>query len=103
MAGMVASFGMDEFTTTTLDQGGRVVIPKKLRLRYGLSPGSRVHLVPGADSLAVVPERATRRFVEHGAVLAIVTGEGTAPLSAFDVDDVRAEQLEGKSGADWPR
>jgi len=62
---------------TSIDAAGRIVIPKKLRERYGLGTGSTVSIIPLPDGIS------------------IVTGHGVAPLSDFDVDRVRDAQLGG--------
>jgi len=90
---------MGRSVTTKLDSGGRIVIPKRFRERYGFRPGDTVRLFPGDDGLSIVSGETERRFVRHGAVLAIQTDPGSAPLSAFDVETVREAHLEEKSGA----
>ncbi|NOY68809.1 MAG: AbrB/MazE/SpoVT family DNA-binding domain-containing protein [Deltaproteobacteria bacterium] len=73
-----------------------MVIPKKLRKRYGLESGQRVHLVPGDEGVTLVPERSQRRFIKRGPILTIDTGAGTAPLEIFDVSHLREDHLEEK-------
>ena len=72
------------------------MIPKKLRERYGLGTGRAVSIVPLPDGISIIPDLPERRFIRNGPILSISTGPGTAPLSDFDVDRVREEQLGGK-------
>ncbi len=50
--------------------------------------------------MTIVLARSERQFVRFGPVLAIDTGEGPAPASAFDLDRLRHERLEEQSCAD---
>jgi AbrB family looped-hinge helix DNA binding protein len=81
---------------TSIDAAGRIVIPKKLRERYGFGTGGTVSIIPLPDGISIVPDLPERRFVRTGRILSIVTGHGVAPLSDFDVDRVREAQLGGK-------
>jgi AbrB family looped-hinge helix DNA binding protein len=81
---------------TWIDSAGRIVIPKKLRERYGLGTGRAVSIVPLPDGISIIPDLPERRFIRTGPILSISTGHGVAPLSDFDVDRVRDEQLRGK-------
>jgi len=87
-------------TTTTIDAAGRLVIPKRFRERYGLSPGETVRFVAGDAGVTIVPRHSVRRFVQRGPLLAIETGAAEAPIEAFDVRPVRDRQLESKAHAD---
>lgn len=81
---------------TRVDAAGRIVIPKKLRERYGFGTGSAVSIVPLPDGISIIPDLPERRFIRTGPILSITTGPGTAPLSDFDVDRLREVQLDGK-------
>lgn len=86
-------------TRTKIDGAGRLVIPKELRDRYGLEPGTEVEIVPVPDGITLVPARTEHRVVRQGRVVAIDTGARTAPASLFDVERLRSEHLERKGGA----
>jgi AbrB family looped-hinge helix DNA binding protein len=83
-------------TKSRIDSAGRIVIPKRLRERYGLVSGRAVTIIPLPDGVSIVAELAERRFVRNGPLLSIDTGSGVAPLSDFDVDRIRDAQLAGK-------
>jgi len=40
---------------STLSEKGRVVIPQKLRERYGLKKGDRVHVIDYGDIISIIP------------------------------------------------
>jgi AbrB family looped-hinge helix DNA binding protein len=81
---------------TRVDSAGRIVIPKRLRERYGFATGGAVSIVPLPDGISIIPELPERRFIRNGPILSIATGNGTASLSDFDVDRLREEHLGGK-------
>ncbi len=81
-----------------IDSAGRLVIPKELRDRYGLNPGSEIDLVPVPDGITLIPRRTEHRVVRRGQVVAIDTGAGAAPAEAFDVRSMRTERLDRKTG-----
>lgn len=58
---------------TTIDSGGRVVVPKVLRDRLGLSPGSRVRIVEVDGVLTLEPARSAVRLEDRDGVLVAVT------------------------------
>ncbi len=43
--------------SSNLDDRGRVVLPKRLRDRFGLGPGSRIEIEESEDGIIVRPER----------------------------------------------
>jgi AbrB family looped-hinge helix DNA binding protein len=86
--------------TTRIDSAGRLVIPKELRVRFGLGPGQTVRIVARDDGIVIAADRPARRFVRRGPILTIDTGAGSATLEDFEVDAVRESSLEDKSGAD---
>ena len=87
-------------TITQIDAAGRLVIPKDLRKKYGLEPGQRVRILPGARGVTLEPEHPYRRFIKRGPILTIDTGAGTVPIDAFDVSVMRENQLDEKSHED---
>ncbi len=57
----------------TIDSVGRVVLPKALRERLGLVPGSTVDISMYGDGLHLAPAGRTARIEEHEGVLVAVS------------------------------
>lgn len=56
----------------TIDGGGRVVVPKEVRERLGLRPGSRIVLTEVEGRLEISPATTPVRLADHeGAVVAV--------------------------------
>lgn len=64
--------------STTIDAGGRVVIPKHLRDATGLLPGARVDIVVRDGMVVLVPVHAKIALVERDGTLA-AEAEGEMP------------------------
>lgn len=81
----------------TIDKFGRIVIPKQLREKFGLAPGSTVHIEEEAMQIVLRSADNDGLLVKEGGVLVF---QGKA---AGDVDNaieaVRNERLD-KLGAD---
>jgi AbrB family looped-hinge helix DNA binding protein len=58
---------------TSVDAGGRIVLPKPLREALGLVPGSTVDISRYGPGLVVVPAGRTARVIEEAGVL-VATG-----------------------------
>jgi bifunctional DNA-binding transcriptional regulator/antitoxin component of YhaV-PrlF toxin-antitoxin module len=78
-------------TITSIDSAGRVVIPRELRKKNGFESGKRIQIIPGEESVTLVPERNKRRFIKCGPILTIYTGVEAAPMEAFDVLEMRKD------------
>jgi AbrB family looped-hinge helix DNA binding protein len=74
---------------TTIDSGGRVVIPKAVRDRLGLVPGAAVEVAEGDGVVEVRPASTTVELVEVEGVV-VATGPDLPPLT----DDVVRETIE---------
>ncbi len=68
---------------TTIDEAGRVVIPKALRDRLGLRPGE-IELVPDVSGVRIEPVARDELAEEHGRL--VISRAGTP----IDDDLVRA-------------
>ncbi|QRN81139.1 MAG: AbrB/MazE/SpoVT family DNA-binding domain-containing protein [Nocardiopsis sp. BM-2018] len=69
---------------TTIDQAGRIVVPKPLRDALGMTPGTRLDVSVYGAGLQIMPAGRTARLVEEDGVL-VATGE-----TRIDDDDVFA-------------
>lgn len=72
---------------TTIDSGGRVVIPKAIRESLGLRPGEELEVRERDGRVEMEPLPRKVWLEERGGRLVAVTEEPVAPLT---VDDVRA-------------
>lgn len=64
---MVGKFPLDWYVfamLVTIDQVGRVVIPKALRTALGITPDTQLELIPDGAGLRIEPVRRERRPVE---------------------------------------
>jgi AbrB family looped-hinge helix DNA binding protein len=52
-----------------LDKLGRVVLPKPLRARYGLRPGTELEITESAGEFALRPAKSGPNLVEVGGIL----------------------------------
>ena len=71
----------------TIDNGGRVVIPKAIRDELGLSPGVTVEVVARGGLVVLVPAATPLRLVKRGGG---VVAEPAAPLPTLTAEEVRA-------------
>ena len=70
----------------TIDQAGRLVIPKPLRDQVGLIPGAAVELTVDGAGIRIEPV-ASSVFVEHDGFL-VIPGPG-APLTDDQIRELR--------------
>lgn len=71
----------------TIDAGGRVVVPKEVRERLGLRPGSRIVLTEVEGHLEISPATTPVRLVDHGGALVAVAEVDLPVLTAEQVRD----------------
>jgi len=70
----------------TIDSGGRIVVPKDVRERLGLTPGSKVELIETDGRLEVSPAPTPIHLEDQAGVLVAVADE---PLPMLTADQVR--------------
>ncbi|HEY3142438.1 MAG TPA: AbrB/MazE/SpoVT family DNA-binding domain-containing protein [Acidimicrobiales bacterium] len=63
---------------TTIDKGGRVVIPKSIRDRHNLEPGTELDIVDNGDSIELLlpDNREPAVLIEEDGFLVIAAGSG---------------------------
>lgn len=74
---------------TTIDGGGRIVVPKAIRERLGLRPGSQVVLTEADGVLEIAPAVTAMTVVERDGLVLLAT---TQPMPVLTADQVRATQ-----------
>jgi AbrB family looped-hinge helix DNA binding protein len=78
---------------TTIDGGGRVVIPKEIRDRLGLVPGSEVEIIEADGWAEIAPAPTPMRLVRRGDH---VVAETTRPMPVLTTETVRAVVERGR-------
>lgn len=76
---------------TTIDAGGRVVVPKALRDRLGLVAGTRVEIAESDGMITIARPRVETRVEDRDGVLVAVTD---LPLDAQVGAETTREMLE---------
>jgi AbrB family looped-hinge helix DNA binding protein len=71
---------------TTIDNGGRVVIPKALRDELGLTSGTSLEVTLKNGSIEIAPIMTGTRIAERGGVF---VAEAETPLPPLTADEVR--------------
>ena len=66
---------------TTIDQAGRLVIPKRLREQYHLGGGTTVEILPDNDGLRLRLPQPTGRLVDKDGVL-VQQADAVVPVDA---------------------
>jgi len=73
----------------TIDRVGRVVIPKALRVALGITPDTKLEIVPDGSGLRIEPVRQDRRVVEISDGLPVLARVPGAVLTDGDVRHLR--------------
>ena len=71
----------------TIDAGGRIVVPKEVRERLGLRPGSRIVLREVEGRLEISPVTTPVRLVDREGALVAVADADLPALTAEQVRD----------------
>ena len=87
---------------TTIDKGGRLVIPKAVRMAAGLEPGAEVELRVVDGRVEIVPAPLDVRFERRGRFLVAVP-QGSVPTVGADeiersLQDLREGRLDDDRG-----
>jgi AbrB family looped-hinge helix DNA binding protein len=81
---------------TTIDRAGRVVIPKEIRQRAGLTPGTELDIRLDNGIVEILHPAAKGRLVEENGFLVWESAPGTPPITGASInqaiEDVRRER-----------
>lgn len=76
---------------TTIDAGGRIVIPKTVRERAGLRAGSRVEVTERDGAIILTPHRPVTHLEDRdGVLVAVVDAPATAWPDSLTRDTLEA-------------
>jgi len=81
----------------TIDRAGRIVVPKALRERFGLHPGTELDIEAGVDGLHLRARDVATVFVEKQGVL---IHHAAGPALDFDVAAFINREREARSHPD---
>jgi AbrB family looped-hinge helix DNA binding protein len=81
--------------TTTIDNAGRVVIPKPIREAAGLKPGLKVKIVLRDGRVEIAPQLAPVKVLRKGSVL-VASIPGAPKMSSSDVNEFIRKLREGE-------
>lgn len=73
----------DSILEVTIDKQGRIVIPKEVRKKYGLSEEGRLELVPHEDVIELIPLIEEGDLAIHSLKEPCETGDPEAHDKAF--------------------
>jgi len=83
----------------TLDQAGRIVLPKKLRDELHLSPGDTLDLSVQDDAVTLRPRRSTSPLQKKQGIWVFSTGR---PMTSYEtaeaIHDIRARRDRKNAG-----
>ena len=77
----------------TIDGAGRLVIPKPLRDKLHLVPGTRLHITDHEGGLVLTPDRPEPRLIERDGYLIVDLGVEAPPIEAGVMRDERLRDL----------
>jgi AbrB family looped-hinge helix DNA binding protein len=73
---------------TTIDSGGRVVIPKRVRDVAGLQPGVEVTVEYSDGKIQIEPVARPVKMVRKGSFFVLRVPRGTPPLTVEKVNEI---------------
>lgn len=86
---------------TTIDAAGRIVIPKKIREKAGLSPGTEVEVGVCEGRVEIEAVWEEPRLEWRNGFLVAVPPEGTPPMTVEEVEAVRRGIYEERARRAW--
>lgn len=87
-------YGIFNGMKTTIDSGGRIVIPKKIREQARVGPGTEIELAVVGDVIELRPVSRKVRLCEEGSLLVAMPEEPVPLLSAEAVERTTGEVRE---------
>jgi AbrB family looped-hinge helix DNA binding protein len=87
---------------TKIDKFGRIVIPKKLREEFGLTPGTQITVDPAEDRIELKPVEDHPRLVRNEDGILVFVGEADIDVNAALRDD-RSRRIQKLSPSEEPR
>jgi len=82
---------------TTMDEAGRLVIPKEIRREARLAPGAPLDVRWRDGRIEIEPAPAVVQLQRRGRLLVAVPQKKVAPLTPESVEQTRAQLLEDRS------
>jgi AbrB family looped-hinge helix DNA binding protein len=84
---------------TTIDNAGRLVIPRDIRRESGIKPGMPLEVRWEKGAIAIIPAPLEVKLERKGRLLVAVPAKDTASLSADTVERTRKTLRKERSGA----
>ena len=81
---------------TTIDSGGRIVIPRDIRNAIGLQPGTVVEIEARDGVVSIEPAATAIKMVKRGRLRVAVAEDARAALTEAEVRAVRQELRGGQ-------
>ena len=79
--------------TLKIDSAGRIVVPKAIRDRLGISSGTELEILASSEGILIRPRRQAARLVQEGKLL-VYAGELPASFDPVQaVEDERDERI----------
>jgi len=82
---------------TTIDQAGRLVVPKRIREAAGISPGSELTIRVADGRIEIEPAPLEVKLVKRGSLVVAVPRRRVPPLTGRAVAETR-ERLRRRRG-----
>lgn len=87
---------------TKIDKFGRIVIPKKLREEFGLTPGTEIAIDPAEDGIEIKPVEDHPRLVRNEDGILVFVGEADFDVNAALRED-RSRRVRKLSPSEEPK
>lgn len=85
---------------TTIDNAGRLVIPKEIRRLANLTPDVSLNIRWRDGHIEIEPAPASVRLQRRGQLLVAVPRQQVAPLTPETVEQTRSAMIDERAGSD---